>query len=79
MREFAPNGASLICDTEGGEIPMILEDAASFAGIRQMVIELHGPELTGRSETPEQMLAVLAKLGFTVGGLYDNCFYLTRV
>jgi FkbM family methyltransferase len=78
MRDLAPAGASLICDAEGGEIPMILEDTAGFAAIRQILIELHEPWLTGRSETPDQMIAALEKLGFTVLCELGNCCYLRR-
>ena len=78
MKEFAPNGASLICDVEGAEIPMILEDPQSFANIRQMVIELHEPKLTGRPEMVEFMVGKIQELGFAIGGAMDNCFYLKR-
>ncbi len=78
VKRYAPNGASLICDAEGGEIPMILEDREGLRHIRQMAIELHEPGLTGRRETPEIMLDHLKSQGFSVGARNLNTWYLTR-
>ncbi len=78
MRDHAPNGASLICDAEGGEIPMILNDPDAFKNIRQILIELHGPEKTGRHETPAFMISKLHGMGFAVKLNVENSYLLQQ-
>lgn len=78
LREFAPGGASLISDVEGAEIPMILDDPDAFAQVRQIVMELHEPALTGRPETPDFLIAALGRLGFVVRARLGHCCYFDR-
>ena len=58
LKDHAPNGASMICDAEGAEIPMIVNDPKAFSQVRQIAIELHDPRFTGHPETPS--------FGFTI-------------
>jgi FkbM family methyltransferase len=79
MDEYAPHGASLICDVEGAEISIIFKDPEAFDRIGQILIELHGPSHTGLPETPDDMLKELKKLGFVYDDdKIDNCYYLSR-
>jgi hypothetical protein len=78
LKKYAPEGASLICDAEGAEIPMIFEDCAAFQKIRQITIELHEPQFTGHPETPDIMLQKLSKLGFLVKANIGNTYYLVK-
>lgn len=76
--EAFSDGYSLICDMEGGEIPLIFEDAAALANCDQMLIELHEPHQTGCDETPEQMLAELQNMGFHLKAQSGMCYVLAR-
>jgi FkbM family methyltransferase len=78
MRKYAPRGASLICDAEGGEIPVIQQDPEAFANIRQIEIELHDPSLTGQQETQETMLKALKGLGFRLEEQIRDSYCLTH-
>lgn len=78
MAQYAPGGAALICDAEGAEIDMVLKDAGAFKNIDQMSIELHEKSITGREETPAQVLMALQKMGFSVGARVSNTYYLSR-
>jgi FkbM family methyltransferase len=78
MRRYAPGGASLICDAEGGEISVIRQDPEAFANIRQIEIELHDPSLTGKHETQEGMLEALKDLGFRLEEQIRSSYCLTR-
>lgn len=68
---------SLICDIEGGEIPLI-EDKEALRHCSQMLIELHEPELTGQNVTPAEMLDTLFDQGFVHQGQSGNVHYLCR-
>lgn len=78
MKDHAPNGASMICDAEGAEIPLIVNDPETFSQIRQIAIELHEPRFTGHQETPSFLISKLWELGFGVFGRAGNAYYLTR-
>ena len=78
LKKYAPKGASLICDAEGAEIPMIFEDSAAFQKINQIAIELHEPQFTGHPETPDIMLRELYKLGFFVRANIGNTYHLAK-
>ncbi|MBU6234589.1 MAG: FkbM family methyltransferase [Alphaproteobacteria bacterium] len=69
--------ASLIIDAEGAEIDM-LADTKGLKRIDQMAIELHETSLTGREETPNDVLQNLQKQGFKVAGREANTYYLYR-
>lgn len=76
--DIAERRFSLICDAEGAEIPLIFEDAASLERCDQILIELHEPNFTGRTETPEMMLDELRNLGFRREATSGNCHVLAR-
>lgn len=78
MKDHAPNGASMICDAEGAEIPMIIDDPEAFSQIRQITIELHEPQFTGHPETPSFLISKLEELGLMVAGKARNSYYMTR-
>ena len=64
VNTHAPDGYSLICDAEGAEILILNEDPESLATCRQIAIELHKTTVTGRPETPEDMVRKITALGF---------------
>jgi FkbM family methyltransferase len=79
VNRHATHGASLICDAEGAEIDMIRKEPDAFGKIRQIVIELHEPSLTGRPDaTPDIMAGEIEKLGFKCGGRAGNTFYFAK-
>ena len=69
---------SLICDAEGGEIPIITQDAAALSQIRQIAVELHGTESTGSPVSPDMMIAELKRQGFKHGGCIHHTHYFSR-
>lgn len=69
---------SLICDAEGAEISMILEDGTALDLCEQMAIELHDPKLTGSVITPSDLLEELQDRGFTLAGQAGQTYYLSR-
>ena len=78
LKDHAPNGASMICDAEGAEIPMIVNDPEAFSQVRQIAIELHDPRFTGHPETPSFLVSQFKDSGFVVAGKLGNVYYLTR-
>ncbi len=69
---------SLICDAEGAEILILKDDPGSLEKCEQIAIELHPPVLTGRRETPDDMLHIMKKLGFHCKGSEFNTYHLAR-
>jgi FkbM family methyltransferase len=63
--DYAPVGqrVSLICDIEGAEIGLV-RHPRMFDRVNQIAIELHRPQHTGCSETPEDVLQSFAGMGF---------------
>ncbi len=78
LRQHDIGEYSLICDIEGGEIPLIYEDSASLKGCTQMLIELHDPELTGKNVTATDMRRHLKNLGFACEDRAANTYYFER-
>jgi FkbM family methyltransferase len=80
IAENPSNSISFICDAEGGEIPIIYQDQAALRKVRQIAIELHGPKVTGRSETPNDMIEQLASQGFRrEGGIHATHYFARRL
>lgn len=46
---------ALVCDIEGAEAGFILHDAAALQRCRQLIIELHDPEVDGRRFTANEL------------------------
>jgi FkbM family methyltransferase len=78
MAKHLSQSTSLICDAEGGEIPIIFHDRGSLKHVRQIVIELHEPQLTGWDVTPNEMIRQLSMLGFQRRGGADRTHYFSR-
>lgn len=79
LREKQVTGAySLICDIEGGEIPLIFKDAGALRPCEQMVIELHDPSLTGQQITQSEMAEELGRQGFSLRQQIANTYYFSR-
>lgn len=69
---------SLICDAEGGEIP-IIQDSEALTKIRQIAVELHEPKLTGSDITPAMMVDCLQQQGFSLGRQVKDSYYFSRI
>ncbi len=69
---------SLICDIEGGEIPLLYQDSGALKGCTQMLIELHDTAHTGQKETPAAMRRQLKNLGFACEDHVANTYYFER-
>lgn len=78
VNEYAKDGYSLICDAEGAEILILEKDPHSLDTCRQIAIELHKPEQTGLSVTPQHMIKQLESLGFRNRGESSNTYYFDR-
>jgi hypothetical protein len=78
LRQHEIGDYSLICDIEGGEIPLLYEDGVALQGCSQMLIELHDPSLTGKNVTARDMLRRLKALGFACEDRALNTYYLER-
>jgi FkbM family methyltransferase len=78
VRDHNLDEYSLICDMEGGEIPLLYEDGPALKGCTQMLIELHDSALTGKDITPRDMLRRLKMLGFACEDRAANTYYLER-
>lgn len=76
--EHAPDGYSLICDAEGAEIPLLLDDVRALDTCRQIAIELHHPELTGSPLTPRDMIALFKDNGFDHRRQIADTHYFSR-
>ncbi len=69
---------SLVCDIEGGEIPLMYDDADALQKCVEMVIELHPTSLTGSDIDQTQMLGRLESLGFKQKANVANTYLLQR-
>jgi FkbM family methyltransferase len=56
---------ALVCDIEGAEVPMILNDAAALERCRLMIIELHTTTVAGVTMVPAEISDLLTSLGYT--------------
>lgn len=75
---YCPDGYSLICDSEGGEILILRDDPDALTDCRQILIELHHPSLTGHDITPDDMVGMIENLGFEHRAEAHNTHYFTR-
>lgn len=79
VERLAPDGASLVMDIEGSEYDLFRQDPESLAKIRQMAIEIHGPELTKRpDQKPEELAAFIRTLGFRERARAGNTWVFAR-
>jgi hypothetical protein len=56
----------------------MLKDTEALKRIDQIAIEVHETSLTGRKETPKDVLDNLVAQGFKIGGRASNTYYLFR-
>lgn len=74
-----PGRYSLICDAEGAEISMIQNEHTAFELCDQLLIELHSPDLTGSSASPELLIQQLQQVGFDlIDRLANTCYFQRR-
>lgn len=78
VNRHARFGYSLICDAEGAEIMILTRDSSALSKCRQILIELHHPDLTGRNVTPQAMVGIIEGLGFEHGAQNHNTHYFAR-
>jgi FkbM family methyltransferase len=78
VNDHAKDGYSLISDAEGAEIMILKEDPDSLKSCRQIAIELHGPNITGRTETTDDLIRAIEKLGFERRASVADTHYFLR-
>lgn len=69
---------ALVCDIEGAEYPMILQDAALLPRLSAIIMELHPPSYAKLGGSTEMLLGKLAENGFTLREQIENVVLLTR-
>lgn len=69
---------ALLCDIEGGEAGVLLEDADSLARCRQMIIELHPTTLNGVNYSVSELRAHARSRGFVELEAYGSVLALQR-
>ncbi len=62
----------------GVHLRSFTKDPQAFANCRQIAMELHHPELTGRPETPVDMILKLQSLGFTTIRQMHDTYYFSH-
>lgn len=68
----------LVCDIEGMEVPMFLEDAGALAGCAGLILEAHPTNHQGREFTPDAVFELCQSLGFEMIERRRNAAYLTK-
>jgi len=56
----------LVCDIEGAEISIILNDEKALSKCAKIIIELHDTEYQGKSYTKQDMISLLQKQNFNL-------------
>lgn len=74
---YAPDGYSLICDIEGGETAL-LESPEALAGCRQMMVELHQPELVQQGSSVDDAIRRFEDMGFELRGRDHQSYAFAR-
>jgi len=69
----------LVCDIEGMEVPMFLEDAGALAGCASLILEGHPTEYQGRKFSPDDVFELCQSLGFQLIERRRNAAYLARM
>lgn len=65
VNDYGFDRFQLISDIEGAEIDLIEHEARAFEACDSVIIELHGPEVTGRSDEIETVARRIEALGFS--------------
>lgn len=68
----------LVCDIEGAEASIILDEPESLAGCQRAVIELHDSDHDGQRVRAAELLDVLTRLGFRVVDRRGNVAFVDR-
>lgn len=69
---------SLVCDIEGGEVALLLEDKAALKGCFQLFMELHETTYKGIYYSREDLLNILMMDGFTLRSRDGNVVFMDR-
>lgn len=77
--DIAANEFTLVCDIEGYEIELILNDATSFNKCTHLFIELHQTKHNNKLYTVDDLKNLIIKnLGFALKVKDGNVFYFTK-
>jgi len=69
----------LVCDIEGMEVALFLDDAVAFARCAGLVLESHSTEYQGRKFSPDEIFRLCESLGFELVERRKNVGYLKRI
>jgi len=68
----------LVCDIEGMEVPLFLDDAGALARCEGMILEAHPTECHGRRFSPDDVFQLAESIGFQMVERRRNAAYLTK-
>ncbi len=68
----------LVCDIEGMEAPLFLDDAGALERCEGMILEGHSTEYRGRQFSPDDIFQLAESLGFRMVERRRNAAYLTK-
>ena len=60
----APEGYSLVCDIEGGEVDMLTHDAETLAQAGLLIMEIHPRQYPAMGSSEASVMSTMAGLGF---------------
>ncbi len=74
LRDIAPTGQAydLLCDVEGAEVGLLLEEGEALAGCQRLYIEAHRTRHDGREYDVEDIHGLVAGHGFQMLDRYGN-------
>lgn len=69
---------TLVCDIEGAEIDILLNDQKSLVNCSNLFIELHQTSLNRVDYSIDDMVVIIEKIGFSLRARDGNVFYFTK-
>jgi len=73
------NNFTLICDIEGAEISILLNDMSSITKCSKIVIELHDTEYNGRVYSVKDMVDLIVQNNFRIADRQEPAFVFERI
>tara|TARA_R110002124_G_scaffold148665_1_gene314327 strand:- start:1092 stop:1709 length:618 start_codon:yes stop_codon:yes gene_type:complete len=78
-REYHITDFNFVCDIEGAEIQILLDEPEAFVHIQHFIIELHETFKDGFTYSVKDLVSLINKLSFETIDSYGNVFYFKKI
>jgi FkbM family methyltransferase len=73
------NKFNLVCDIEGAEVDLLINDSRSLTNCQTIIIETHKTTYQGKSYEPESIKSMLLNTGFKLIDQHGPIFVLSKI